>query len=105
MAKATGVNTDVLIGSEVVVPGLTYSPGTQFRLAVEASGVSPTTLRAKVWRAGDAEPPAWLVTRTDSEPSLQNAGGVGMHAYLNTTNPAPVTYTIDDFVVRRIGAV
>jgi PKD repeat protein len=104
LAKATGVNTDILIGSEIVVPGLTFTPGTAYRMKFEATGVSPTSLRAKVWRVGDPEPATWQITATDSEATLQTSGSVGMHTYLNTSNTAPVTFTVDDYVVRRIGA-
>ena len=67
----------------------------------QVTGTNPTTVRAKVWKVGAAEPAAWLVSTTDSTAALQAAGGVGMWVYLSSaaTN-APVVATFDDLVAR-----
>jgi hypothetical protein len=68
------------------------------QLRMQVSGTSPTTLRGKVWRAGQAEPAAWLLTATDSTPVLQAAGAVGLLGYLAATSTnAPLVARFDDF--------
>ncbi|MFG0316724.1 MAG: hypothetical protein ACF8XB_05585 [Planctomycetota bacterium JB042] len=51
--------------------------GTRYRIRFQVEQTSPTTttLRAKTWLEGAAEPPAWGVVVTDSTPSLQNVAG------------------------------
>jgi hypothetical protein len=64
------------------------------------SGTSPTTLQAKVWRDGQAEPAAWQVSGSDNSAALQTAGGAGLMAYLSgSTTNAPVGVTFDTFRV------
>ncbi len=84
--------------TQVTVPGLTYAAGEVLQLRVQVSGTSPTTLRAKVWRAGQTEPAAWLVTATESTPVLQAAGAVGLLGYLSATSTdLPMTASFDDY--------
>ncbi|WP_199424896.1 LamG domain-containing protein [Actinotalea solisilvae] len=84
----------------VVVPGLTYAAGDQLNVRVQATGVSPTTVRAKVWKVGTTEPAAWQTSMTDATASLQAAGGVGFSSYVfgSATN-APVVLAYDDLWV------
>lgn len=83
-----------------VVSGLTYAPGQQLNLRVQAFGTSPTTLQAKVWAATQAEPAAWQVSVTDSTAALQAAGSVGLRAYLSGAATAtPVTVRFDNYQV------
>ncbi|GMA86183.1 hypothetical protein GCM10025868_14330 [Angustibacter aerolatus] len=64
------------------------------------TGTSPTTLRARVWRAGATEPTTWAVSGTDATAGLQAAGGVGVLTYLSSaTTNAPVTLSVDDLRV------
>lgn len=89
--QATGGNT-------LVLPGISYAPNEQLQVRVQAYGVSPTTVRAKVWRVGESEPAAWQSTGTSSTAGLQTAGAIGIQAYLpsGATN-APVTVRFDNF--------
>ena len=64
------------------VEGLTLVPGEKLRVRAQVTGTSPTTVRAKVWRDGDPEPAAWRATANDSTADLQEAGGVGLQAYV-----------------------
>jgi hypothetical protein len=80
--------------------GLTFSPGNTFVLRVQAEGASPTTIRAKVWRAGAAEPSAWTVTATDATAALQTAGTLGIRT-LNSASTA-VTLSFDNLRADRI---
>jgi FOG: PKD repeat len=82
--------------TSAVVGGLTYSPGTQLNLRVQAVGTSPTTLQAKVWPATQAEPASWQVSLTDSTAALQSFGSVGLRAYLSgaaTVSPVTVKFS------------
>jgi hypothetical protein len=91
-------------GAETVLgqftPGITLAAGQQLQLRVEVTGASPTTLRAKTWRTGTAEPAAFSVTATDSTAGLQGGGSVGLLSYLSSaaTN-APVVARFDNFEV------
>jgi hypothetical protein len=77
--------------------GLTVAPGDKLNVKVQANGTSPTTLRAKVWKVGSAEPAAWGATTTDSTAALQGAGGVGFEAYLSgSATNAPQVVSVDD---------
>lgn len=79
---------------------LSYTTGQQLTVRVQASGVSPTTLRAKVWATGTAEPSAWTVTASDSTSALQTTGGVGLGAYLSSSSTGlPRVFTFDNLAV------
>lgn len=69
--------------SSLTVPGLTYQVGDRLNLRMQATGTSPTTLRAKVWKDGSAEPGAWQLTGTDSSAALQVQGVLGLYYYLS----------------------
>jgi CSLREA domain-containing protein len=90
----------IMLGTEYQLPGLTYSPGIYIWMAGQIVGTNPTTIQLKAWADGQAEPSSWQFTVTDSEPSLQAAGAVGLRAFLasGVTN-APVTFTFDDLSV------
>jgi rhamnogalacturonyl hydrolase YesR len=79
----------------VVVP--TPSSAVTVRFEVTGSGV--TTLSARVWRTGSAEPPTWQVSTTDTTAALQRPGGIGLWSYLSSgaTN-SPVTATFDNLL-------
>ncbi|WP_199424898.1 PKD domain-containing protein [Actinotalea solisilvae] len=84
----------------VVVPGLTYVAGDQLQVRVQATGTAPTTVRAKVWRAGTPEPEAWQTSMTDATASLQVPGAVGLSTFLfGTATNGPLTVSYDDLVV------
>ncbi|CAN5222881.1 hypothetical protein BH09ACT1_BH09ACT1_18070 [soil metagenome] len=86
--------------TDVVVPGLSYTAGQKLQLRLQVTGTNPTTVRAKLWVTGTAEPTAWTTTATDSTAALQAAGYVGTESYLaaGATN-APVTVTYDGYTV------
>lgn len=60
--------------------GTPWAAGDVFRLRVEVSGTSPTTISAKTWKDGAAEPGSWQITATDSTAALQQAGWISLHA-------------------------
>jgi CSLREA domain-containing protein len=102
-AQATRVvgGAETGVGAEIQLDGLTHTAGAAYRVRMQVTGASPTTIRVTVWRDGDAEPAAPQLVRSDGEPALQAAGAPGMAAYLGgaATN-APLTVGFDDWSVR-----
>ncbi|MGS0685683.1 PKD domain-containing protein [Nakamurella sp. GG22] len=97
-AKLVGTTETLL--SSATISGLTYTPNQVLKLRFQAVGAGSTALKAKVWKGSDAEPSAWLVSATDSEPTLQTAGSIGVVSYLTSTSTsAPVTVSIDNLKV------
>jgi large repetitive protein len=98
LVKYPGSATATAIGSEVTLPGVTYTPGTQLNVRFQVSGTSPTTLKVKVWPATSAQPAAWTLTATDTTAGLQAAGAVGLTTYLSgSTTNAPTTVKFSSF--------
>jgi hypothetical protein len=96
-ATAVVNGTETALGAMSTVPGLTYAAGTKLRIRAQAAGVSPTTLRARVWVAGTTEPSTWPFSITDSTAGLQVAGSVGVSVYVSSSaTNAPVIVGIDD---------
>ncbi len=94
---ATGAETSLT--SEVLAPGLTLAAGDRLAVRVQVVGGSPTTLRAKVWVAGQPEPAAWTATATDATAGLQGVGGLRLATYVSSGAAAPsVTVTFDDLL-------
>jgi CSLREA domain-containing protein/uncharacterized repeat protein (TIGR01451 family) len=91
---------DTPIGTEMQIAGLTYSSSGAIWLRFEVAGANPTTLRARAWTDGGAEPGAWAIARIDSTASLQRPGSPGLMAYVgaSTTN-APIAFSFDDYRV------
>ena len=102
-ASRVVAGTETLLGSDVVVSGLTHRPNTFIWLRMQVVGTNPTTIRLKGWADGQAEPATWQYTTTDSEASLQAAGAVGLRTYISsTTTNAPVLFTFDDLRVASV---
>jgi hypothetical protein len=98
IVKVVGTTTPIV--ASTIIPGFTYAAGDQLSLRFQALGTSPTTLRARIWHTGQAEPATWQASGSDSTASLQAPGSVGLLGYLSsaTTNaPSPVTF--DDLSV------
>lgn len=87
----------------VTVPGLSFNTDDILRVRLQVSGTSPTTLRAKVWRATDPEPADWLLQATDSAAALQVAGSVALWTYLSSSVTAvPVVVRFDNLSVYSV---
>jgi hypothetical protein len=99
----TGPTGSETVLTETVVSGISHAAGTQYRVRFEVEGAAPTTLRARLWLATDAEPATWTVQTTDASAALQTPGLSGLTTYLSSsTSNAPVTFTFDDLVIDRI---
>lgn len=83
--------------SQTNVSGLTMTPSTTLRLKVETTGTSPTTIKTKVWVAGQTEPAAWQLSTTDSTAGIQSAGQIGVTGYVSgSTTTGPIAVRFDD---------
>ncbi len=103
VTRLAGSATDTLVGGEVTVAGLKYTPGTQLKTRLQVVGTSPTTIRVKVWPAASAEPAAWQVERTDSTAGLQAPGGIGLLVYLSgSATTVPVSLLARDLTVTAL---
>ena len=102
LVKVVG-GTATTIAADKAVTGLTYTPGMALRVRLQVTGTSPTTVRAKVWPAADAEPAAWLQSVTDSSAGLQAPGAISLTSYFssNATN-APLVARFSDLAARRV---
>lgn len=86
-----------------VISGLSYNSGDVLRVRLQVSGTSPTTLRAKIWRATDPEPSNWLMQATDNSAGLQVPGSVALWVYLsNTVVTLPVTVNFGNLTVYAV---
>lgn len=80
------------------ITGLTVAAGEKLSVRMQVTGSAPTTIRAKVWTAGTAEPAAWQLTATNSIPELQDAGGVGYSvSNAGSVTTGANTVRLDDF--------
>ncbi|HVD27494.1 MAG TPA: PKD domain-containing protein, partial [Mycobacteriales bacterium] len=102
ITRLTGTASEVLVGGEVIVPGLTYTPGTVLQVRFKVSGTGTTSLAASLWVSGSPEPGTPTVSRSDTTPSLQAAGGLALSAYLSGSATAPVNVRFTSLVVTAV---
>jgi PKD repeat protein len=102
ISKMVG-GTQTLLGTQTVVSGLNVTAGTKVDLRVQALGTSPTTIRARVWAHGSAEPSTWQQSVTDSTAGLQESGGIGVYAYLSgSATVTPIMIRFDDLTATTL---
>lgn len=100
MSRRTAAGAQVAVGPALTVPGLTYAVGDRLRMRFWVSGSGTTVLKAKIWKVGQPEPTAWLVTGSDTTAGYQAAGTVGVMTYLSgSATNAPVAAAFDDLSV------
>jgi hypothetical protein len=80
--------------------GLAFAPGNTFVLRAQAQGANPTAIRVKAWKAGTAEPAAWMAAATDTTTALQQAGTLGVRT-VNTSSSA-TTLILDNLLAERL---
>jgi PKD repeat protein len=101
VTKLANSATETVIGSEVTLTGVTYTPGMMLNVRYQVTGTSPTTLRLKAWPSSSTEPTAWRITTTDGTSGLQSAGSVGVTTYLSgSATNAPVMVSAASYSVR-----
>ncbi|RGE15043.1 PKD domain-containing protein, partial [Leucobacter sp. wl10] len=82
--------------------GLTYAAGDAFTLKLEVTGTESTQLRAKLWKAGSAEPANWQIAAQDGDAALQADGVVGLRANRTGTSTSPLLVAFDRFQVGKV---
>lgn len=98
LAKVVG-GVETLLTSTVTT-GLSNTPGTVYAVRMQTTGTAPTSIRAKIWIAGQSEPSTWAHGITDAAAALQVASGIGVGAYIaSSATNAPITLTWDNLVV------
>jgi parallel beta-helix repeat protein len=95
---------EAMLTKEVPVPGVKGGAGSPVRVKVEVTGTNPTTVRAKVWQAGAAEPADWNQSATDGTPGWQTSGQAGISNFLSTGS-VPLNVRFDDLNVAYDPAV
>jgi CSLREA domain-containing protein len=93
--RVTG-GTEALIGTETLVPGLTYAAGQDLGMRAQVAGEDPTRIRIRAWPSTQPEPADWNLTVSDGTATLQVPGAVGVRAYLGGGATSPVTLSFDD---------
>lgn len=97
----------VVAGTATTLSGGTLagiSGTTALHLRLRVTGIGTTTIAAKAWPVGTAEPAAWTTVATDATAALQVPGGLLLESYLSTSaTNAPVAVRFDD--LRAVPAV
>lgn len=94
LANATTINTQNGV--------MTITAGQWLRFRVQGIGADPTTLRARVWLDGTAEPETWQLEITDSTAGLQDAGSARCWSVGSSLVTNALTFGWDDIVVANI---
>ena len=102
LSRTVADGTETVLRPETIIPGVTYSATDKVQVRVQATGVSPTTLRTKVWKLGTTEPAAWTLTTTDTTANLQAVGSTGISTYLSgSATNAPIVLSVDNYTVTQ----
>ena len=88
LSRLTPAGAEVSVQAATTIPGLTYAVGQTLNVRIQVTGSSPTTIRAKVWKVGTAEPAGWQRSVTDTTAGMQASGSVGVAP----TCPAATTH-------------
>jgi len=95
----TAQNRESPLVSEVST-GVTWSATSPLQVRATVGGSGTTTLRIKVWRAGQSEPSGWALTASDGTPALQDSGALALLGY-GASNGRDVMLRFDDWTVTR----
>ncbi|GCE76110.1 right-handed parallel beta-helix repeat-containing protein [Cellulomonas biazotea] len=95
LISVNGKTTTTL--ASVTQPGLGFTAGKQLQVRLQVTGTAPTTIQAKVWTVGTAEPADWQVSATDTTAPLQVAGGIAFGGYTaSSLTNAPLAFRVAD---------
>lgn len=94
--RVNGTETSM---ARVALP-VTVSANTAYTVAIRITSTGgASTLAAKLWTTGTAEPTGWQVQVTDATAGLQAPGWLRLWSYLSATATTGVTTTFDDLSV------
>ncbi|NYJ06258.1 PKD domain-containing protein [Petropleomorpha daqingensis] len=102
LSRLTGT-TESFPGGELLVPGVTWTPGTALVVRMRAAGTGTTQLQASVWVAGTTEPVTPTISRTDTTAALQTAGGVGLAVHRPSGTTATTAVRFSSFTATVAG--
>jgi PKD repeat protein len=89
---------ETALGDSYLLPNTTYAAGDPYHLKLSVTGTSPTTVAAKIWKDGSAEPSGWRLTANDTAAAMQASGGLGMKVYVGAASSnAQTTFSFDDY--------
>ncbi len=103
IVKVVGNTTEVQIGNEVTVAGLSYTANQAYTIRFRVTGTNPTTLAGKVWLAGTTEPASFNLTVTDTTAQLQAAGSDGVRTFLGGSSTNTPVFFFDNLSVTDLG--
>jgi hypothetical protein len=93
------------LGPEVLVPNLTHTANTYYRVRAQIFGVNSTTIRMRAWADGQPEPSTWQYRSSNSIGTTRGSGAIGLRAGIaSAASNAPVVCSFDDFQVKGIAA-
>lgn len=99
LVRTSSTGAETTIQAAVVVSGVNYAVGDKLSVRLQVTGTGTTTVRARVWETGTAEPAAWQRSATDTSAALQGPGAVGFTSYLSgSATNAPVTVLLDNLL-------
>ncbi len=96
LRTVNGASTTI---SAQTIPGYVYAAGDVLHLRMQAVGTGTTTLRGAFWVNGESPPAAWQIVASDTTPSLQTAGRIGVLGYLSgAAGTLPAQLGVDNLV-------
>jgi hypothetical protein len=102
LSRLTG-GAETFPSGELLLSGITWTPGTVVNVRVVAAGTGTTEVRASVWAEGQAEPAAAQLVRTDTTPALQAPGSVGLAVHRPGSSTAATTVRFPGITVTSVG--
>ena len=92
--------TETTLSSTSLGSAYNYAVGSTLQIKAQVIGVSPTTIKAKVWKTTQTEPD-WQLSTTDSTASLQGPAGVSLVSYLSgSATNFPIVASFDDLLAK-----
>ena len=105
LGMLNGSSTVTVLKPEVAPSGLSIAGGATVSARLQVTGASPTTVRLRVWKTGTAEPATWQLTSTDSTPTLQALGAIGLQNYVSSgSTVTPVTLRVSNVSAKPVSS-
>ena len=98
--RVDGTTTNL---GDAKLTNLNIGTGDAVRIKVSVVGDGSTSLQAKVWADGTAEPSTWQLSRTDTTAALQGAGSFSVSHYaMGSATTLPLIVKLDDLVLTAV---
>lgn len=97
------VNGTAVSLGDAKLTNMSIGTGDVVRIKLSVVGSGSTSLQAKVWEEGTAEPSSWQLSRTDSTADLQAAGSFSVSQYaMGSVTTLPIIVKLDDLVLTAV---